>query len=792
MSSLDYDSEFCPCVRAAVPRFATDWLNQQQEIAVGSNPSPPLYIIAGPGTGKTTVLALRVLRHIFVDGMRPEGIMATTFTRKAASELRSRVLSWGVATYQEVLRQAQVSGNQNRVDWLLTLDLNRVRIGTLDSLVEDMIADDRRPGEITPVVIEGFMARGLLRQNVMFTGGYHRNLGLQAYLNSFNTEFPRANDFASKLKICHAFSDRVIHDGVDLNTFRANGPGPALLADVVGAYHAHLSSHRMMDFALLENEVLDRLRAGRLLTPLQGLQALLVDEFQDTNYLQEQIYHELCSRSNASLTVVGDDDQSIYRFRGATVEIFANFASRLPSAIGTPVTIPLVDNYRSTERIVNYFNHYIAADAAFQPARAPLKAGLRCNAAANWANDPSVNLPVFGMFRSDVANLATDLCALLQAVFSPGGFAVPLGNGTVATVEGGTGGNFGDAVLLGSKVQEFTGSGAARLPLLMRNSLAQQGVEVFNPRGRDLAAVDNVALCLGIMLECIDPAGRVQDTVTTMKPATAQTLNDWRAAANAFATTNPNPGGLARFIQDWGRRNAPNMQRWPREWPLLDLMFTVVSWLPTFQHSPEGQVYLEAIARTITQAGQLSYLHATVYHGTSNDDNSVKHIIREIMEPLAQGDVEVDEEVMPYVPRNVFPMMTIHQAKGLEFPMVILDVGSDYKSNHHSQKPFRYPAAGGNLHLTEDEVASSSPVGPARQMRTPLQRAFDDLKRQYFVAKSRPQMLLLIAGLTTQLGQNPRVQSVATGDVVGGNRVLRFIPAAQWVPSTTAGTVALI
>ena len=85
--------QFVSFVRAGVPRFGAHWLNQEQDDAVRAEPDPPTYIVAGPGSGKTTVLALRTLKLIFVDGIPPSAILATTFTRKAAAELRSRVLA---------------------------------------------------------------------------------------------------------------------------------------------------------------------------------------------------------------------------------------------------------------------------------------------------------------------------------------------------------------------------------------------------------------------------------------------------------------------------------------------------------------------------------------------------------------------------------------------------------------------------------------------------------------------------------------------------------------------------
>lgn len=224
MPPLTYN-EFRGCVQAAVPRFAQNWLNLQQNDAVSAPPEPPVFIVAGPGTGKTTVLALRVLRHIFVDEFPPNSIMATTFTRKAASELRSRILSWGVATQQQAQTQAEANGDEETVQWLQNLDINQVQTGTLDALAEEMIANDRQPGEITPTVIEGFMAKGLLRKNVMFTNGRHTSNTLQTHLSSFNQQFPGVSSFSSKLKVCHSFADRVLHDGVDLNDYLTQGHG---------------------------------------------------------------------------------------------------------------------------------------------------------------------------------------------------------------------------------------------------------------------------------------------------------------------------------------------------------------------------------------------------------------------------------------------------------------------------------------------------------------------------------------------------------------------------------------
>ena len=113
---------------------------------------------------------------------------------------------------------------------------------------------------------------------------------------------------------------------------------------------AHLARTNQMDFALLEQRFLDRLAGGRLPRSMQSLRMLLVDEYQDTNPLQEAIYFELVRRTGASITVVGDDDQSLYRFRGATIELFRDFRERASANLGCvePQLVCLEENYRSS------------------------------------------------------------------------------------------------------------------------------------------------------------------------------------------------------------------------------------------------------------------------------------------------------------------------------------------------------------------------------------------------------------------------------------------------------------
>jgi DNA helicase-2/ATP-dependent DNA helicase PcrA len=186
--------------------------------------------------------------------------------------------------------------------------------------------------------------------------------------------------------------------------------------------------------------------------------------------------------------------------------------------------------------------------------------------------------------------------------------------------------------------------------------------------------------------------------------------------------------------------------------------------MPFFQHDPEGQVYLEAISRCIAQAATFSPYRSLILHGHGvHDDRSVMRAVMDIMVPLAENSVEVDEEIMAHVPRNRVPIMTIHQAKGLEFPLVIVDVASDYTINHRTQRFRRFPDGPTSTQLLEDDVAQYCNIGLFRAQRASLARTFDDLVRLYYVAYSRPQSLLMLVGIDRCLRHTTAIRHVATG-----------------------------
>ncbi len=236
----------------------------------------------------------------------------------------------------------------------------------------------------------------------------------------------------------------------------------------------------------------------------------------------------------------------------------------------------------------------------------------------------------------------------------------------------------------------------------------------------------------------------------------AQTVfGRWRQQAITFAGSPSAPAGLLTFAQGWANRDPgrPGYE-WPKNTTAIELIHGLgVHYLPELHDDPEGQVYLEVFTRQLGACQQLSKFDGRVVTNPGNpgsSDASVKHLLANFLAPIAEGVVDVNEELMDTFPRDRLSVLSVHQSKGLEFPFTIVDVGADFR-NLRAPSFKRHPTSGSTAHRMEDLPRPHSPLGvPARSQ---VDRAFDDLYRQFFVAFSRPQDVLLLVGVTpTQPG----------------------------------------
>lgn len=765
--------DFIDAIQSTLDRTITPHTNRGQYDAIESALNRSLFIVAGPGSGKTTVMALRTLKLVFVDGIDPSTILATTFTKKAAAELRSRILGWGDRLRREFIENPAYTTQR---EILQLIDFNQIVTGTLDSISENILQDYREPGSPAPVIIENFIANAMMVRYGLLNGGRYRNQELKTYLKRLSGSTYELNT-GGMGGILLEIRDRVCHDQVDIDAFCEAGedPGIRVACEAIQTYLQELEERLLYDYGRLEQEFYQKLQAGGLAEFTEKIRFILVDEYQDTNLLQESIYFELARHAvdnGGSITVVGDDDQSIYRFRGATVDLFTRFPARIQEAQGIhPAVITLSKNYRSTQNIVEHVEQFVTLDRTFQSVRVAEKPAIVCAR----SNAP-VNYPILGMFRDDLQTLARDLSAFLESVLHGEGVTITQNDTTYTIRVDANNGSPADICVLCSSPQEVKGNGDSRLPRLLRQNLHNSSfsIDVFNPRGQQLRDIPEVQALCGLMLECIDPDHGVEDGINTLPSDARDTFRTWREAALTYIHQHPEQHGgmtLEEFVQAWKTRAPRKNFEKKREVPLLDLVYRLVTWIPAMQSDVEGLVYLEVITRTVTQSAVFTSFGSEIIFDASAPDlegKSIKDAIRGIFVPLATGAIDINEDLLETIPSNRIPIMSIHQAKGLEYPLVIVDVGSEFKQEHYKQAFKRYPREGGRACRMEDELRPFSPLQTPQ--RSEVDRAFDDLTRLYFVASSRPQDVLLLVGLNsvkdgylTKGGKCKSIKNVATG-----------------------------
>ena len=307
-------------------------LNTEQRKAVEHSGSP-LLIVAGAGTGKTTVLTRRIAYHITEHNLKPQQIIAVTFTEKAATEL------------------------SDRVEQFVPYAGHDMWIGTFHALCERIL---REHGHDIGLPI-GFQVLSesqtwlLLRKHFdSFSLKYYRPRGNQTkFIQALLTHFSRCKD---ELITPQQYYDAV--EEVVLNNDTAQElPAEELkrlreLAHAYARYQKLLLQENAVDFGDILSYVYELFttRPHILQQYQQQFSHVFVDEFQDTNHAQYHIIKLLCQGDDApEITVVGDDNQSIYGFRGATVDNILQFSDDFSSS----TQIVLTQNYRSVQQILD-------------------------------------------------------------------------------------------------------------------------------------------------------------------------------------------------------------------------------------------------------------------------------------------------------------------------------------------------------------------------------------------------------------------------------------------------------
>lgn len=673
----------------------------------------PLWVIAGPGSGKTEVLVLRTLKLIYVDDIPPKSIIITTFTKKAAKNLMDRILGYLPAIYSRFPEMER------------EIDIHQLRIGTLHSLCTDIMQEYKFPQ------FENFRILDEIEQ-IFFIYDHsilvnERSNRFDSLWNFFNFLLGNRQGKFFKTKAAVKLLNRITEDRVDLDRLRETSPEMELLVEVYEDYRNKLERFRRCDYSYLQQKFLTFLESdlGRLFLSGDGsgihpgIRYVMVDEYQDTNPIQEQIYLNL-AESTHNLCVVGDDDQALYRFRGGTVDCMITFdqACARNWGISPEVVINnrkfLNKNYRSHAGIVSFFDNYINSFPVMHAE------GARVQAKPNLEPYSSITgtyPPVAYIMGQTIEITARNFAHFVRGLIDNHIIEDP-----------------SQCVLLMRSVKENSRNAGP----FMR-ALLDQEIAVYNPRSKSFLFQEEVQLALGSLIKILDPQ---LNALASTSPSIQNLVRDWIKFYDLYIRNHPEAGQLDLYVNESIRRIPLDyeMNTW-MNLTILEIFYRIIAHDPfkQWQDDPERTYRLGQITKIIESYSSIPYPDRVGSNRGQLKRSSMREegfsfrwrrkFYYELIGYLSSEGMNDPEDEEIICPVGRLPIMTVHQAKGLQFPFVFV-----YGLNDQ-------PRVDSTIQLENTFLPFR--LNNSLVTLTPEQKAAQDLVRFYFVAYSRPQYGLI-------------------------------------------------
>ena len=628
----------------------------------------PLLVIAGPGSGKTFSIVLRALNLLLLDKAEPKEIVLCTFTEKAAFEMRDRLAA--------AARKVEYAG-----------DLSELTVATIHGFCHQVLAQHRHRTELG----HNYETLDELTQLLFIFEHFDDIIGPpdnDLFLTHWRTRW-------TAIEGARGYFDKITEELVDPCRLTASqDPFITAIGTAYQRYEQALFTANRVDFAHLQRLVYDLLDehpgpdAGAV-SP--DVRYLLVDEYQDTNYIQEQLLLKLAGPGN-NLCVVGDEDQSLYRFRGATVRNILEFAQRIPNCRIARLTT----NYRSHRAIVERYDHWMASADWSNPNGDSFRHDktIAADPQGQHPDYPSV-ISVWGRDRRDEADRFADLVEFLK-------------ENEVIT-------DYSQVALLLHSVREQHSG-----PYL--EALKRRGIPAFCPRARvffNIPEIRDLVACYAVLFGWYgDRRGELAGVVRTLAEYVDEAIIH---LGKRFASPHPLAGGLQRWADEIAAlREGETLDLRP-----ADYFYRLLA-LEPFRNAIRN----ENTARNFAIFSELLNVFQSYYHYpviTHRNCEYIRfHFFNSFLRFLHAGGINEYEDPDRPFPKGHVQVMTIHQAKGIEFPVVV--VGSlsasvrSPKQIDRNLAPFYY----------------RPPFEPENRI------TLFDRMRLHYVAFSRPQKMLVL------------------------------------------------
>ncbi|CAG4968489.1 ATP-dependent helicase [Novilysobacter luteus] len=657
--------------------------NAQQREAIQTTEGPVL-IIAGPGSGKSYTLVERIVYLITRKGVAPESLLVVTFTDKAARELTTRI--------------------SNRLTELdIRFNLNDMYLGTFHSICLRLLEDHQEYTRLK----RSFTLFDQFDQQYFL---YQRIKEFRAIPDSNLVMGDGVGRWHQSENLLH-WLNKVSEEALDADTL---AQAPEIEVKALGLifrrYQELLAEHNALDFSGIQFEALQLLeRHPRVLEAVQAnLSYLMVDEYQDTNTIQERLLLLLAGESK-NLCVVGDDDQGLYRFRGATIRNILEFPKLF--ADGCCKQVRLSVNYRSHPDIIRFYNEWMREQTWDDGER---KFRFDKKILAREAQFPEVPA-VLKLKAADPAGQSANWNAEVLA------FLTTLKDSGKVT-------DWNQVAFLYQSVKSTRAQDLARF-------LEEAGVPVYSPRSNMFFEREEVRLMIGGMIFLFPQFSKVRVW------ADGATMPIWdyydQQCFKPFADElrKPENKSLLEWARPLAKRHVVLTQT--TDYAFSSLFYQLLQF-PLFsrylsEESIRGVDKGRAARNLATFSSLLTkfeYLHYVSVLSPEWLERNLRDLLNHYLRFLKDGGIGEYEDLSDYAPKGCVSFLTIHQSKGLEFPVVVCGSMEAGPRKQHRDM---------DVLLEEGGYLSKTTFEPLEQIK------IFDFWRLFYTAFSRAQNLLLLA-----------------------------------------------
>ncbi|EHR35718.1 hypothetical protein HMPREF9709_00272 [Helcococcus kunzii ATCC 51366] len=633
--------------------------NLQQELAINTIDGPVL-IIAGPGTGKTYTLVERVMHMVSDLGIDPSEILLSTFTNKAAFELLDRLS----------LKFSEKNINKDVNDMLLG-NFHSIAINILNEYIE-----------YTPLK-NGYVQIDEIEQAYL----------IECYINKFReiqgygTVINQKREVKDIVKIVNKLAEEGILER------KSDNPVQNTIFQIAKVYEEILEIYNMIDFShiLLYTYKLLKENENVKLALNKKINYIMIDEYQDTNIVQEKIIDLLLNENN-NICVVGDDDQSLYRFRGATVKNILHFNKKFKDT----KVVKLMHNYRSDDSIIKFYSNFLNDLINKNPELKPYRHNKLLF--SDRVTDTNKVVKIYENSEEEWIEKTTNFILELKK------------NEAIN--------NFNEVAILFSSINN------ERAKRLISN-IKKNGIDVYSPKTNTLISQIEILKLIGALYYLFK---KVIDKEVNYRDRDTQVFLD-RCLDNFYKSK-------LRYdeLDDFIERMSAYVTGDKFQLSLHDIVYRLFAYRPFYDYMNEEE-RAKKLSRFIELLNTFSLINQIYF---INQDNIIEFINRffySFIRFIKDQNVKEFEEDTKIPEENSISAMTIHSSKGMEYPVVIMASLWDKIYDRYESKLDNILD---NILADFSDNVDFEPIEYANLL---------DFYRKYYTGFSRAKNLLVLSGL---------------------------------------------